>query len=155
MIPGTPIQYLDFVGKVVPTPYNTKPDPTQVWLLTPDLILVGVPAQSKKLIVLDHAPEVSYTAEEQELMRSAGIAPKVEPDEEPKPFFKAGFIKIGKHKKYPAGMYKILAGGLGEDRAELRKAVDSLNARTKNKPFIIVSGKDGSWHVVIEVLDKQ
>lgn len=155
MIPGTPIQYLDFVGKVVPTPCNTKPDPTQVWLLTADLILIGVPAQSKKLIVLDHAPEVNYTSEEQELMRSAGLAPKVEPDEEPKPFFKAGFIKIGKHKKYPAGMYKILAGGPGEDRAELKRVIDSLNSKTKNKPFTIISDKAGSWHVVIEILDKQ
>lgn len=155
MIPGTPIQYADFVGKVVPTPPGSKPDPTQVWLLTADLILIGVPAQSKKLIVLDHAPEVNYTSEEQELMRSAGLAPKVEPDEEPKPFFKAGFIKIGKHKKYPAGMYKILAGGPGEDRAELKKVIDSLNSKTKNKPFTIISDKAGSWHVVIELLDKQ
>lgn len=155
MIPGTPIQYADFVGKVVPTPCNTKPDPTQVWLLTADLMLVAVPAQSKKLIVLDSAPAVKLSPEDIELMRLAGIAPKEEPDEEPKPFFKAGFIKIGRHKKYPSGMYKILAGGPGEDRAELKKAIDSLNARAKNKPFTIISDKAGSWHVVIEILAKK
>lgn len=151
MIPGTHIQYADFIGKVVKTPCGSKDDPTKVWLLTADLMLVAVPAQSKKLIVLDKAPEVTLSDEDKELMRSAGIPLPPEPKPEYK-YFRTGFLKVSNSKTIPDKMYKVLAGGLGADRAELKHVVSNLNSRVKNKPFTVISAEDGSWHCVIEVL---
>lgn len=152
MIPvGTPIQYSDFVGKVVRTPCGSKDDPEKVWLQTADLFLVAVPAQSKKLIVLDKAPEVKLSAEEKELAQLAGIPLPPEPKQEAKYFPKTGYVKVPESKKAPAGLYKVLAGGLGADRDDLKDVTARLNSRVKNKPFTVISSEDNSWHVVIEI----
>jgi|SRR5688572_23227773 len=153
MNPGQVVQYADFIGKVVHTPCNEKPDPSKVWILTADLMLVAVP-NSPKLKILPQAPACKFSEDEKDLMRSSGLPVPEEPKIEPKFFPKTGYVKLPETKKYPAGLYKVLAGGLGADRDELRIVVGNLNNRVKNKPFTVASAVDDSWHVVIEVLGK-
>lgn len=153
MVPGQTVQYLDFKGKVVNPPCGEKPDPAKVWIQTPDLMLVAVP-NSPKLKILDSSKPIELSDDDKELMQKSGIPIPTEPKVEAKFFPKIGRVKLPETKKYPAGFYKVLAGGLDADREELKQVTADLNKRLKNKPFCVASAEDGSWHVVIEVLDK-
>lgn len=153
MRPGTQIVYKGFSGYVTTPPKLTAPDPNTVWVVTRDGMLVGLPLMS-----LDGRPtelrEVSslpqLTAEETKAARAFNLIPP-EPVVEPKLFLKAKFIRLGKGRNHPAGTFKILAGGLGEDRAELQQDVNASGYKSLTHRLTVVSWNDGEGYFVIEV----
>lgn len=153
MRPGTPVVYKDFSGYVTTPPALTPNDPNYVWVWTRDGMLVSLP-----LVTTDGRPtelrEVSnlpkLTAEDEQTARAFNLLPK-EPVVEPKLFLKAGFIRLAKGRNHPAGTYKILAGGLGEDREELQKAVWASGYKSQTHRLAVVSWNDGEGYFVIEV----
>lgn len=153
MRPGTQVVYKDFNGYVTTPPHRTPNNPNTVWIVTRDGMLVGLP-----LFTTDGKPtdlrEVSrlpdLDAEEKADAIVFNLMPK-EPVVEPKLFLRAGFIRLCKGRNHPAGTFKILAGGLGEDREELQKAVSSSGYKSNTHRLAVVSWNDGEGYFVIEV----
>lgn len=148
MTPGTQVVYADFCGYVTTPPKRTAPDPNTVWILTRDGMYVGLPADSPKLMVVSTLPPM--TEDEQREARALNLLPK-EPEVEPKLFLRTGFIRLGKGHNHPAGTFKILAGGLGEDKEELQQAVRSSGYKSSTHRLAVVSWDNGAGYFVIEV----
>lgn len=140
--PGSQVTYCDFAG------YVDSITKTDIWIITRDLVLVGIPADSAHITEVDALPPP--TAEERETMKRYGIE-DAEPVVEPKLFLKAGFIRLAKGRNHPSGTYKIIAGGMGQDKEELQQAIRYSGYKSATHRLAVVSWNEGEGYFAIEV----